>query len=1052
MEFRILGPLEVRRDGRLIEVRGARLRALLIMLGLNVGQVIPADRLINELWGDEAPVDAVNALHSLVSRLRSAIGRDKIDSRLGGYLLAAEPDDLDAHRFERLAAAGQAALAEKDFSRAAELLGPALELWRGPALLDVADAAFAQGAIARLGELRLSATKDRIEADLALGRHASLLPELEALAAAHPLDERLRALQMRALYAADRQVTALEVYEQTKRALAEELGVDPSPELETTYLAVLRRDALVRGGTRQKRRTNLRAALTSFVGRDVEVELVERCLAEHRLVTLVGPGGSGKTRLAREVGARALQRTRDEVWLVELAAVTDPADIPRTMAAVLQPPEGILLTGVRDGEPPAFDLDHLVTVLASRRMLLILDNCEHVIEEVARLAEALLGSCGGLRLLATSRESLNIAGERLAPVPPLLVPSDATRLAEALDAPAVRLFADRAAAMVPGFTVSERNVADVVRICRRLDGMPLAIELAAAQMRVLSVEQLAERLDDRFRLLVGGSRTAFPRHQTLRAVVDWSWELLASPEQALLRRLSVFAGGATLESAEHVAGADVLPLLGVLADKSLLHVSREPAGVRYRMLETVRLYALERLDESGEKERLRRAHAAHFLALAERAEPCLRGRDQVSWLARLTAEHDNLRAALRHAIETHDAGTAVRLVAALGWYWRLTGSRGEGAEWARQALAVKAAAPAGATVLALLLGGLDLGRSPELAERARAAVSEWQARGEPGHHPYLTLAEPALALAVRERTGHFVELVSRHADDPDAWTRATALLWRGMRRLDDADQQAVADFDGALTAFRSVGDRWGMASALRALAEIVSGRGEYDRARTAYADALRLSDELGARHERPGLLYHLATIQLEDGETEAGLANLYEARDLAQDLGQPATVAGVHLLLGNHARRAGDLEQAREHLTAAAGILDGTDLELMELRALVMTSLGLLHATGGRLDEAEESHHQALGTAVGSEDVPVIGAVLVGLADLAARRGDHDRAAVLLGGAAAMAPGPGLSRADLSAITRAVADRLGQAALDRLFARGRAMDREELIAYGRSKA
>ncbi|MEV4217513.1 BTAD domain-containing putative transcriptional regulator [Nonomuraea sp. NPDC049725] len=1047
MEFRILGPLEVRRDGQLIEVRGARLRALLVVLGLNVGQVVPADRLIAELWADGAPVDAVNALHSLVSRLRSAVGRDTIDSRLGGYVLAADPDDVDVRRFERLAAAGQAALAAQDHSTAADLLGRALELWRGAALLDVADAMFAQGTIARLEELRLSATKDRIEADLALGRHAALLPEMEALVAAHPLDERLRALQMRALYAADRQVTALEVYEQTKQALADELGIDPSPELETTYLAVLRRDPLVRG-RRQERRTNLRAALTSFVGRDAEVELVERCLAEHRLTTLVGPGGAGKTRLAQEVGARAVPRMRDGVWLVELAALTDPADLPQAVASVLHPTEGILLTGSRDGEPPAVGIGHLVSMLASRQLLIVLDNCEHLIDDVARLAETLLGSCPGLRLLATSRESLNIAGERLAPVPPLTVPPEVTGPPGALAAPAVRLFADRALAVLPGFAVTEDNVDDVVRVCRRLDGMPLAIELAAAQMRVLSVDQLAERLDDRFRLLVGGSRTAFPRHQTLRAVVDWSWERLEPAERALLRRLAVFAGGATLESAERVAGADVLPLLGALVDKSLLHVSREPAGVRYRMLETVRLYALERLEESGERERLRRAHATHFTEVAERAEPGLRGPRQLDLLARLTAEHDNLRAALRQAIETGDAATAVRLVAALGWYWRLTGSRGEGAEWTRQALAAGKDAPPRATVLALLLGGLDAGR--ELAGRARAAVAAWRNEGEPGGHPYLTLVEPALAIAMKEPPGRIVALASRHTGDPDPWTRATALLWRGLRRLDDADEQADADLAAALEAFRAAGDRWGMASALRATAEIASVRGEYARARAAYADALRLSDELGARHERPALLYHLAAIQLESGDPDAGLACLSEAREIAEELGQPATVAGVHLLLGNLARREGDLARARDELAAALAIVDGSGLDLMELRSLVMTSLGLLHAREGLLEQAEESHGRALSAAVGSADVPMIGAVLVGCADLAARRGAPERAAVLLGGAAAMAPGPGLSRHDLSAVTRVAADRLGRPAFDRLYSQGRTMDREELIAYGRA--
>jgi predicted ATPase/DNA-binding SARP family transcriptional activator len=591
VQIGLLGPFEVRTDdGVLADVPGARLRGLLVALALDAGRVVPKATLIDWIWGDDPPADAANALQRLASRLRKALPDGSVEGLTDGYRLAVEPEAVDAVRFARLI--GQAHDAE-DLRRLRE----ALALWRGAAMQDVGgqQSATFDAAVTRLEGLRLTAMEDRFDAEISLGNAAELVTELTDVVAAHPVRERLVAALMRALVATGRDAEALLVYERTRETLADALGVDPSPELSELHVALLRGEL---GRRQENRKTNLRVELTSYVGKDADVAAVRELVTEHRLTTLIGPGGSGKTRLATETARTLLDDLPDGVWLVELAALGADGDVAQATLAALRLRDALL------GEAPdAESTDRVVAALRERAMLLILDNCEHVIESAATFAHRVLGECQRLRILATSREPLGITGEALWPVAPLVLPADDADPGKIESAPAVRLLQDRAGAVRKNLATDAHTLATMARVCRALDGMPLAIELAAARLRTMSLDQLADRLDDRFRLLTGGSRTALPRHRTLRAVIDWSWELLTDPERTVLRRLSVFAGGARLDAAEQVCAGDgvetgqVLDLLTALTEKSLVVTEGEGAP-RYRMLGTIKEYAQQRLAEA----------------------------------------------------------------------------------------------------------------------------------------------------------------------------------------------------------------------------------------------------------------------------------------------------------------------------------------------------------------------------------------------------------------------------------------------------------------------
>ncbi len=1053
----MLGPLEVHDDaGQVLEVGGARLRALLILLALEPGRVVTTARLVDALWPEDVPAGVGNALQALVSRLRRAVPGIAIAAHPAGYQLALAPEQVDVARFERLAATGHAQLAT-DPAAAAATLRAALALWRGPALADVATADFARAAVVRLDELRLTAMQDRIGADLRLGSPGPLVAELEGLVAAHPLREPLVGLLMRALAATGQRGAALATYERTRVRLVEQLGVRPSAELAALHVQLLRDEAAKTedhpGVRAEPVPTNLPAGLTSLIGREVELARVAELLEAHRLTTLTGAGGAGKTRLAVEAARAQLAGMPDGVWLVELAPVTDPAEVAPTVLAALGLREQSLLRDPRGaGDLPRDPQGRLVAALAGKRALLLLDNCEHLLGAAAELADRILAACPRVRIVATSREPLNITGEALWPVRPLALPPAGDADPEAIRGyAAVQLLAQRARAVRPGFRVDAGNAEAVARICRALDGMPLAIELAAARLRAMAPEELAARLDDRFRLLIGGSRTALPRHQTLRAVVDWSWDLLGDAERALWRRFSVFAGGATLDAVERVcaggpvAADEVLDLLSALVDKSLLVVRDERDGSRYRMLEIIKAYGQERLDEAGERETLRAAHAAHFLRVAEAAQDRLRGAEQLTWLDRLGADQDNLNAAIRGAVAAGDADTALRLVGAVGWYWWLRGYKSEGLDVIREVLAISAGADPERLAVVWAMGALlavDASQEEGAALEFFQGAAEHAKRVAQPRHPLLRLVGPLEAVFIASRDAHepaAVAAIDGAVHDPDPWVRATALMIRGHVQLNFGrdHEQVERDFRTAHEIYRRLGERWGLSFTLSSLASIASWRGDLAATVAARREALTYVTELGSIDDLVQFRAQLARDLWQTGDTDGAAAALAEARRAADRIGLPELRASVAYTAGELARWAGRLTDARKDLDEAAWLAADRTVA-PQFRAMIASSLGVLAAAEGDLPTARERHAAALAAGRESVDAPVIAQVLIGLADLALHEGDPEAAARLLGTSLTVRGVPDRATLDEPRVADAARAALGDAAYQRAYEHGRA--------------
>jgi predicted ATPase/DNA-binding SARP family transcriptional activator len=1015
----MLGPFEVRTDdGACAGVPGARLRGLLIALALKPGQAVPKGTLVDWIWGEQPPADATNALQRLVSRLRKALPDGVIEGQTDGYRLTVNPDEVDAVRFERLV--GHARTEEDP--RRVRLLREALALWRGPAMQDVGlqDSAAFDAAITRLEGLRLTAMEDRFDAEVGLGHGAELVTELTDLVAAHPLRERLAAALMRALVAAGRDSEALLVFQRAREALADALGVDPSPELSALHVALLRGEL---GRREETRKTNLRAELTSFVGKDADVAAVRDLIADHRLTTVIGPGGSGKTRLATETARTLLGDLPDGAWLVELASIGASGDLARLTLAALGIRDGLL-----GGAPNAEPMDRLIAALRERETLLILDNCEHVIESAAAFADRALGECRRLRILATSREPLGITGEALWQVEPLALPAEDADLGQIESSQAVQLLRDRAGAVRKDLAIDVRTLSNMARVCRALDGIPLAIELAAARLRTMSLDQLANRLDDRFRLLTGGSRTALPHHRTLRAVVDWSWELLTDAERTVLRRLAVFSSGASLDAAEQVCGVDsverkeVFELLTALTEKSLLRADPDRTP-RYRMLDTIKEYARDRLAEAGESDPVRHAHLEYFTGLAETADPHLRRAEQLEWLATLEAEHDNIAVALRGALAAGEAHGAMRLAAAAGWYWWLGGHKAEGIE-----LITAAASTPGevsdeirAMVYALGVtfmtdGPRDMNEAEEWIHQAYRFTQRSQ-RGDP------LLGLVAALERMLQAPHEFVSAWEPLLSDDDPWVRALARLQLGKMRImfGQDGREAEADLELALAEFRALGERWGISFALTELADRIATRGDFAAACEYLDQAIAVVTEFGAVEDVARIRSRQAQLYWLLGDKESSTAAMAEAQRYAQRVAWPYTLAGLALTKAELARWSGDTEQARRQLGVAAAIL-GPEQPI--IRATTHDLLGYL---ADSLDEARAHRVAAFQAALEAGIAPLIAQVLVGIADLALRGERYEQAARLLAASTGVRGSPDFARPDVARIERALLRCLGEA-------------------------
>uniref|UniRef100_A0AAU2JPZ8 Winged helix-turn-helix domain-containing protein n=1 Tax=Streptomyces sp. NBC_00049 TaxID=2903617 RepID=A0AAU2JPZ8_9ACTN len=1012
MRYAILGTAQaIHDDGTPVAVGGARLRALLTALALRPGRAVPAHLLVAEVWDGDPPADAVAALQALVARLRRTLGHEAVRSAQEGYLLAAEREDVDLYRFERLARTGDAALAGGDPAKATALYDEALALWSGPALASLPDPAVEA---ARWEAVRFDARRGLLAAALALGRAERALPELTALCARQPLDEPLQALRIRALRDVGRPAEALAAYDTVRRELADRLGTDPGPVLRALHAELLAPAGPAPGtgeqsaaGAAPPRPTgpqspqagpgpgNLRARLTTFVGREDDIGVIGDDLARSRLVTLLGPGGAGKTRLSQEAAEAHAARGGwpDGVWLVELAPVDDPEDVAEAALAALGARETKLRGAAteelralteRAGDAP---LDRLADHCARRRLLLLLDNCEHVIGAAAELAEELLARCPGVQILATSREPLGVPGESLRPVEPLPDPV------------ALRLLGDRGSAARPGFTPAE-DPAAAAEICRRLDGLPLAIELAAARLRLLTARQIADRLDDRFKLLTSGARTVLPRQQTLRAVVDWSWDLLDAPERTVLRRLSVFAGGCELSAAEAVCADpayEVADVLGSLVDKSLVVAAPGPDGseMRYRLLETVGEYAAEQLARvRGDREDTERRHLVHYRELARTTEPLLRGHGQRAAADRISIEYENLRTALRRAVATRDADEVLCLIHSLGWYWHMHDQRAESRHWADAAAAlgpnpflpplvraepvyeslVDAPPPYSGEVLAEAWRAVHLVQlasrdqtskswdTPEVRARIDGVLATYrpglpQTCRTPGTlwiYAVMIAGDPGLLQRVIDETVATARRLGYR------WELASALQLRANILANRADWagDASRDADESLALFRELGDAWGCAEALSARAEAREKRGEYALAGRDYREAIAYAERLGAKAQVTVLRVRMAGTFTEGGRLEEAEQILVEATATAQRFSNEAMPA-ARMYLAGILGRTGRTREAREQLQAlrdefaygAYAVFDG----------FLRGTLAWLDNQEGRHEEALEELRQAMG-------------------------------------------------------------------------------------------
>ncbi|MFD8448099.1 AfsR/SARP family transcriptional regulator [Streptomyces coelicoflavus] len=841
-------------------------------------------------------------------------------------------------------------------------------------------------------------------------------------------------------------------------------------------------------------RGNLRARLTSFVGRDGDVEALRADLAGTRLVTLLGPGGAGKTRLSQEAAEGAGDAARDGVWLAELAPVDDPADVPEAVLTAVGARETVLYRAgseemraatASEGQDTA--VERLVEHCGRRRMLIVLDNCEHVVDAAARLTEELLARCPHLTVLATSREPLGVPGESLRPVEPLPEPA------------ALRLLADRGAAARPGFRVDadEETAAACAEICRRLDGLPLAIELAAARLRMLTPRQIADRLDDRFRLLTSGSRTVLPRQQTLRAVVDWSWDLLDADERDVLGRLSVFAGGCDLAAAEAVCGPAALDALGSLVDKSLVVAAPvtdrgNGDGMRYRLLETVAEYAGERLDESGGRPAAARAHLTYYRELARTTDPLLRGPRQLAAVERLEREYENLRTALRHAVAERDEQEALCLSLSLVWYWQMRDLRVEARNWFVEVMALgpdpfaepgtparpvwerctSAPPPMTGEVLAEAWRGvhlahlacmdteLDAWQNPAAQRKLRIIADTY----EPGmpqtcSSPGLLWFYAVMLTGDMDRLREIMDATVRTCRETPGyeWELAGGLQMRANMLANRTDWagDALRDADESLEIYHRLGDAWGMAEALSGRAEARERVGEYRLAAADYRAAARHAERIGAHAQVDILDARLGSVLLEAGDTERGERVLRGVIDRTAGTGHNGAMPAARLFLAGHLGMTGHTADAGEQLRLLREEFSIAHFVVFD--AFILAAEAWLATLEDRHEECLTRIRKSLERAedpLSAAIAPHMRSAYLTIAAMALARLDGgDRAADgarCLGAAEAMLPpghvSTGMERDARGRAVERVREALGGEAYDAAYAEGGRLSAEEAVA------
>jgi predicted ATPase/DNA-binding SARP family transcriptional activator len=927
VEFGVLGALRVWNGGGEVEIRKGIPRRLLVALILRAPDTVSSDLLMELLWGDEQPRNPANALQTQVSYLRRALaaadGNQPIATRPGGYALEIDDTAVDAARFERalIESVGVGEGLDEDLEGRLRAVEDALALWRGDALADVRDEAFAEGTVARLEELRWVAREVRNDLLLELGRHAEVVGEARTQLADQPLRERLWEQLVLALYRSGRQADALRAYEEARITLIEELGLDPGSALQQLQHDVLAHapglawvppavgEAAVTREPAGWRRNFVPAPVTPIIGRDREIARLVDLLDRSRLVVLTGPGGAGKTRLAVDLATRA--GSESSVWFVDLSAVDLDELVAPTVAAALGATVG-----------PAEDPVEVVAgAFANEYGLLVLDTCEHVVAGAGRLTSALLRRAPGVKVLGTSRRPLAVAGETVWPVPPLGLPS-ADDDAEAIESSAaVRLFCERARAVQPSFALDAETAADVMAICHALDGLPLAIELAAARADVLSPVAILARLNDRFDLLVEGAADAAARQRTLRGAIDWSVELLTDEQRTFFARLGVFAGGFDLAAAEAIAAApghDGLGLLSALVRHSMVvNDGRD----RFRLLDSLRAYAADLLADL-DADATRRRHARHYTELAERSEHLIRGASQTEALLRLRAEIPNFRAALEWSLGVGDLDVAARLAGSLAWFWALDGRLDVADRHLRRAIAIEDVSPVVRSKVlwgyALLVSGL--GNIDEAAEAASTSVALARRAGDDA-----AIGAGLNALAVAQWAAGELdaaaethdEAIERFVSAGDDWGEAICRVLRARTALDRRDDDVRERLAEALAVAGRCGDAHVIGLALGLIAQVEAAAGELEQATALARESLALQESIGYTEGTIAALHQLAELLTEAGDHEAAHDALVRSLRLAWKIQHAAAICEALEALGDLALVADDESRARTLLEAA---------------------------------------------------------------------------------------------------------------------------------------